>query len=332
MTELSPARGATSPPGSAIQIRNLRKLYGTFEAVHDISFDVASGEVLGFLGPNGAGKSTTMKMIAGYVPVTSGEVTVLGQDIQLEPIATRRNIGYLPEGSPLYGEMTVSDFLGFVAAVRGLWGARRRQSIAAVIASLELEAMVHQRIETLSKGFKRRVGLAQAVLHDPAVMILDEPTDGLDPNQKFQVRNLIRSLGRDKAIIISTHLLEEVDAVCDRVVVIDRGRIVFMGTPAELRTRASNYNAVTIRIGAADRARSLTLVGAVMGAAPFAVTDVDGLESIIEVRSADGKSPAAPLSAALGGAGIDVIELRVEAGSLDDVFRALTTRPMAMAS
>ncbi|HZY67679.1 MAG TPA: ABC transporter ATP-binding protein [Devosia sp.] len=316
---------------SAIEIRHLRKRYGTFEAVRDISFSLSPGEVLGFLGPNGAGKSTTMKMIAGYVPVTSGVISLMGQDIQLEPVAARRSIGYLPEGSPLYGEMTVADFLGFVATVRGLRGQRRRESIATVVAALELEVMLHQRIETLSKGFKRRVGLAQAVLHDPAVMILDEPTDGLDPNQKFQVRNLIRSMGRDKAIIISTHLLEEVDAVCDRVVVIDRGQIVFMGTPAELRTRAGNHNAVRIRVASADKDRALALVKAVAADSPVEVTDADG-EAAIEVRPSDKRSLAVPLSAALGEAGVNVVELRVKTGSLDDVFRTLTTRPMAVAS
>ena len=196
------------------------------------------GEVLGFLGPNGAGKSTTMKMITGFLDPSGGTARVCGHDIREQPVAAKRAIGYLPEGAPLYPEMTPASFLAFVAAMRRIPAERRAARIAEVAAKVHLEGVMHQRIETLSKGYKRRVGLAQAILHDPKVLILDEPTDGLDPIQKHEVRALIREMSKDKVIVLSTHILEEVDAVCTRVIIIAGGRIRFEGTPAELREHA----------------------------------------------------------------------------------------------
>lgn len=221
-----------------IEIRNLTKRYGALTAVNDISFTVSPGEVLGFLGPNGAGKSTTMKMITGFLAPTSGAIAVCGHDVENDPLAAKACMGYLPEGAPSYGEMTVRSFLEFIADIRRLSGDRRRSRLDDVIARLQLDSVLEQMIETLSKGFKRRVGLAQALLHDPQVLILDEPTDGLDPNQKHQVRTLINDMSKDKIIVISTHILEEVDAVCNRAIIIAGGKLLADATPKELAARA----------------------------------------------------------------------------------------------
>ena len=221
-----------------IEISHLSKRYGALTAVDDVSFDVKAGEVLGFLGPNGAGKSTTMKMITGFLAPSSGTVRVCGHDVQSAPLAAKSCMGYLPEGAPSYGEMSVRGFLNFIADIRGLTDDRRRARLDDVIARLGLESVLEQMVETLSKGYKRRLGLAQALLHDPQVLILDEPTDGLDPMQKHEVRTLIGEIAREKTIVISTHILEEVDAVCTRAVIIARGRLVADDTPAGLKSRA----------------------------------------------------------------------------------------------
>ncbi len=225
-----------------IKVKSLTKSFGPIHAVRGVSFDVSHGEVLGFLGPNGAGKSTTMKMITGFLEPTSGTVEVNGCDVQDTPIAVKRAIGYLPEGAPAYGEMTVRSFLNFIADIRQLTGSHRQQRIAEVIDSINIKDVIDQSIETLSKGFKRRVGIAQALLHNPKVLILDEPTDGLDPNQKHEVRNLIKEMSQDKAIIISTHILEEVHAVCSRAIIIASGALLFDGTPAELIAKSDRHD------------------------------------------------------------------------------------------
>jgi ABC-2 type transport system ATP-binding protein len=221
-----------------IEIRNLSKRYGELTAVNDISFSVSAGQVLGFLGPNGAGKSTTMKMITGFLAPTAGSITVCGHDVETAPLAAKACMGYLPEGAPSYGEMTVRGFLEFIAEIRNLPADRRRTRLDDVIARLQLDSVLEQMIETLSKGFKRRVGLAQALIHDPQVLILDEPTDGLDPNQKHQVRELISNMAKDKIIVISTHILEEVDAVCNRAIIIANGKLLADDTPKALAKRA----------------------------------------------------------------------------------------------
>lgn len=222
-----------------IEIENLTRYFGNKLVVDHLSFSVQEGEVLGFLGPNGAGKSTTMKMLTGFLRPSSGTVRVCGFDVQEKSLEARRLIGYLPEGAPGYGEMTVSAFLNFVADIRSLSGERREQALARVRESLELQTVWQQTLDTLSKGFRRRVGLAQAILHDPKVLILDEPTDGLDPNQKHQVRQLIQNLSKEKIIIVSTHILEEVDAVCSRAMIIHQGRIAVDDTPAALLARSA---------------------------------------------------------------------------------------------
>jgi ABC-2 type transport system ATP-binding protein len=221
-----------------IKTQNLVKNYDGLMAVDDLSFSAEPGEVLGFLGPNGAGKSTTMRMLAGFITPTSGTASICGHDVQSDAIAARRELGYLPEGAPHYPEMTVGGFLDFIANLRGLEGTHRRQRLEYVTTRLQLEPVFTQSIETLSKGFKRRVGLAQAIMHDPKVLILDEPTDGLDPLQKHEVRTLIGEIAKEKTIVISTHILEEVDAVCTRAVIIARGKLVADDTPAGLKSRA----------------------------------------------------------------------------------------------
>ena len=221
-----------------IEIRNLSKRYGALTAVNDISFSVSAGQVLGFLGPNGAGKSTTMKMITGFLTPSAGTISVCGHDVETNPLAAKACMGYLPEGAPSYGEMTVRGFLEFIADIRGLPAEKRRARLDDVITRLQLGSVLEQMIETLSKGFKRRVGLAQALIHDPQVLILDEPTDGLDPNQKHQVRELISTMAKDKIIVISTHILEEVDAVCNRAIIIANGRLLADETPKALAARA----------------------------------------------------------------------------------------------
>jgi ABC-2 type transport system ATP-binding protein len=223
-----------------IEIKHLTKRYGGLTAVNDISFDVAPGQVLGFLGPNGAGKSTTMKMITGFLAPTAGSIRVCGHDLASAPLQAKTCMGYLPEGAPCYAEMTVRNFLEFIADIRSLTAEARRRRLDDVIGRLALGSVLDQVIETLSKGFKRRVGLAQALLHDPQVLILDEPTDGLDPNQKHEVRKLISDMSPDKIIVISTHILEEVDAVCNRAIIIANGRILADDTPQQLASRASS--------------------------------------------------------------------------------------------
>ena len=243
-----------------IKVENLVKSFGAKRAVNDISFSVGRGEVLGFLGPNGAGKSTTMRIVTGFYPPTSGRVTVGGFDIVENPIAAKRLIGYLPENAPGYADMTVHGFLSFAAELRGLRGAARKQAIDRVVEHCLLENVLHQSMDTLSKGYKHRTCLAQSLVHDPDFLIMDEPTDGLDPNQKHDVRNLIRRMGENKAIIFSTHILEEVEAVCSRVIIIDRGRIVANGTPKELKARSPEGRLE-------DVFRSITLPDTVKGAA-----------------------------------------------------------------
>lgn len=218
-------------------VDELKRNFGPIQAVRGVSFSVGKGEVLGFLGPNGAGKSTTMRMITGFLPPTAGKAVICGHDISTAALEAKRCLGYLPENAPGYGSMIVRDYLMFIAAVRGYGGAERRKRVEAVIERSRLESVRNRPIETLSKGYRQRTCFAQAILHDPQVLIMDEPTDGLDPNQKHVVREMIREMAADKAIIISTHILEEVDSVCTRVIIIANGRLVANGTPAQLRAR-----------------------------------------------------------------------------------------------
>src|SRR5688572_11600551 len=260
-----------------VEADRLSKSFGAIRAVDDISLRVSKGEVLGFLGPNGAGKSTTMKILTGFLEPDSGTARVCSFDVVEHPKDAKACLGYLPEGAPAYGDMTPKSFLEFIAEIRGFEGAAKANRIASAVERTGLHGVLGQRIDTLSKGYKRRVGLAQAILHDPAVLIMDEPTDGLDPNQKHHVRQLIGEMAQDKAIIVSTHILEEVEAVCTRAVVINKGRIVADGTAEELMRRVPYHGAVAVRV-AAGNAEAVKAV----------LATVAGVGSVDTVNGADG--------------------------------------------
>ncbi len=309
-----------------LEIRHLVKHFGPLVAVDDVSFTVPRGEVLGFLGPNGAGKSTTMKMITGFLAPTAGTAIVCGCDIATQPLAAKKHIGYLPEGAPAYPDMTPADFLAFIARIRGFSGAEAKRRIARVVDMIHIGEVMEQPIETLSKGFRRRVGVAQALLHDPDVLILDEPTDGLDPNQKYEMRGIIDAMRPQKAIVISTHLLEEVEIVCSRAIVIAHGRILADGTPVELAQRSRHHNAVRLAVAGADatqlRAELLRLPRV---AAVEAVSDGEGEALMVFPR--DGKSVVAEIADLTRAHHWPVAGLRAERGRLDDVFREITMAP-----
>ena len=305
-----------------ITIKNLSKRYGDKLAVDGLTFSVAPGEVLGFLGANGAGKSTTMRMIAGFISPTTGRVSVCGHDIGNAPVEAKSCMGYLPEGAPSYGEMTVSEFLDFVADVRGLKGERRRDRRAVVIDRLGLAPVIDQVVETLSKGFRRRVGLAQALIHDPQVLILDEPTDGLDPNQKHEVRRLINELSKDKLVIVSTHILEEVHEVCTRAIIIANGRIVADETPTALESRSRYHHAVSLRF---EKDAELTAAMREIPLLPeVAAIESDARERRLTALPKAGANVLSAVSALIAKYDWDVPELHLESGRLDEVFRALT--------
>ncbi len=315
-----------------LEIEGLTKRFGPIAAVDNISFSVDRGEVLGFLGPNGAGKSTTMKMITGYLSPTAGKITVCGNDVRLHPIEAKRHIGYLPEGAPLYGDMTPQSLLNFVCDIRKLPREQRQRGLEHAIESLHLQRVLQQPIETLSKGYKRRVGLAQAIVHDPDVLILDEPTDGLDPNQKHEVRDLLNRMASEKAIIISTHILEEVDAVCSRAIIISQGRVVADQMPAQLEERSRFHNAVGIRIAAegAERCESVLCELSEVQSVERAM-QANGLSELV-VFPVNGDEIIGPVRAAIDRSGLEVAEMFVERGRLEDVFRDLTIGAPAAAS
>jgi ABC-2 type transport system ATP-binding protein len=305
-----------------IKTEHLSKRYETLAAVDDVTFEVRPGEVLGFLGPNGAGKTTTMRMLAGFITPTSGKASICGHDVVDDAIAARTSLGYLPEGAPAYGEMTVRQFLEFIADLRALGGQQRRSRLDHVIGRLQLEKVLEQSIETLSKGFRRRVGLAQALMHDPPVMILDEPTDGLDPNQKHEVRTLIGEMSKEKIIVISTHILEEVDAVCNRVIIIARGRIVADDSPQGLATKSRYYNAVSLRLEQPDQLnQARDAVAALPAVAEVEVSERDARLTALP-RSGQPILPA--LSELAARQGLRLKELHLESGRLDEVFRTIT--------
>ena len=302
--------------------KNLSKRYGHNVAVDALTFCVQPGEVLGFLGANGAGKSTTMRMIAGFIAPSAGQVTVCGHDIEDAPVAAKACMGYLPEGAPSYGEMTVGEFLDFIADIRGLAGTRREQRRSVVIDRLALQPVIDQIIETLSKGFRRRVGLAQALIHDPQVLILDEPTDGLDPNQKHEVRRLINELSKDKLVIVSTHILEEVHEVCTRAIIIADGRIVADETPAALEARSRYHHAVSLRF---ERPEDLAAARRELAALPE-VAAIEANERDLKLTAVPrpGANALPAVSAVITRCNWSVPELHLESGRLDEVFRTLT--------
>ena len=305
-----------------IKTDHLCKRYQSVTAVEDVTFEVRPGEVLGFLGPNGAGKTTTMRMLAGFVTPTSGHASIFGHDVQTEPLIARQSMGYLPEGAPSYGEMRVHGFLEFISDLRKLEGSAKRARMHYVIERLQLESVLDQPIETLSKGFRRRVGLAQAMIHDPPVLVLDEPTDGLDPNQKHEVRTLIDEMAREKIIVISTHILEEVDAVCTRAIIIARGRIVADDTPQQLAARSRYYNAVSMQLeqtGQLAEARE-----AVEALAQVAQVEVSERDARLTALPRDGAAILQAISDLSRTRGLKLKELHLESGRLDEVFRTIT--------
>ncbi|MCC7426070.1 MAG: ABC transporter ATP-binding protein [Alphaproteobacteria bacterium] len=307
-----------------IEIDGLTKRFGPVLAVDNVSFAVSRGEVLGFLGPNGAGKSTTMKMAAGFLTPTSGTARIAGYDILEQPIEVKKRLGYLPEGAPTYPDMTVAAFLDFVARVRGFSGAEKAGRVKRAMDLTQLAEVTYYPIETLSKGFKRRVGLAQALLHDPEVMILDEPTDGLDPNQKHEVRNLIRGMAAEKCIVISTHILEEVEAICTRAVIIARGRVLADGTPEELMARSRHHNAVILTLADAVAAEAEGALRTLPGVATIERASAGAGNTVLAVFPSAGKPIAGRISDLFAERKWQAQEIKVERGRLDDVFRAIT--------
>jgi gliding motility-associated transport system ATP-binding protein len=312
-----------------IEVRNLKKLFGAKAAVDGVSFKVEMGEVLGFLGPNGAGKSTTMRMITGFIPPSAGEVSVGGFNMLDNPIPAKRLIGYLPENAPSYADMTVLGFLGFAAELRGLRGEAGKRAIDRVVEMCFLDSVLHQSIETLSKGYRHRTCFAQSIIHDPPILILDEPTDGLDPNQKHEVRTLIRKMGQTKAIVFSTHILEEVEAACSRAIIIDRGQIVANGTPEQLKGRSEQAGAVTVRVRDGNSDAVVHELRQLAGVGRCVVLE----ESPVTVRAfAKKNGQQGELARAIADVAAReewrIEELHTEEGRLDEVFRSITRPEM----
>jgi ABC-2 type transport system ATP-binding protein len=310
-----------------IKVENLEKHFGTKRAVAGVTFSVERGEILGFLGPNGAGKSTTMRMITGFIPPTAGKVTVGGHDMVENPIPAKKLIGYLPENAPSYTDMTVYGFLAFCAELRGLHGDARKQAVHRAVEMCFLEPVLHQSVDTLSKGYRHRTCLAQSIIHDPQVLVLDEPTDGLDPNQKHEARQLIRRMGEKKVIIFSTHILEEVEAVCTRAIIIDRGKIVANGTPAELKQRSEVAGAVSLRVIGVTADTVKTRLSSVTGARKATIVKEDANSVWARAYPAEGSvngTLARGVAEVCVKEGWKFEELHTEEGRLDEVFRSIT--------
>jgi len=308
------------PSRTMIKVENLCKTFGQLVAVDDVSFEVHPGDVLGFLGPNGAGKSTTMKMVCGFLRQTSGRVSICDFDIAAQPIEAKRIIGYLPEGAPSYGEMTVSDFLYFIARARQLDKAQTANGFDYVVEELALQSVLMQPVDTLSKGFKRRVGLAQALMHDPRVLVMDEPTDGLDPNQKHHVRALINSLSKDKIVVISTHILEEVSAVCTRALIIAQGRLLTDSTPKELLEQSRYHHAISLQSGDRDAVKALEALDGVTAAEE----DLVHRRWILFTKKDRQEAVYRDVKRCVADRKLAVSDLRMEQGRLDEVFREIT--------
>ncbi len=304
---------------ASVVVENLVKMYGDLRAVDGLNFRVEAGDVLGFLGPNGAGKSTTMKMITGFLPPTSGHISVCGHSVGERPLQAKRCLGYLPEGAPAYSEMTPWQFLNFIADIRKL--EKRRERLDQVIGQLDLEPVLYRPVDTLSKGYRRRVGLAQAMLHDPAVLIMDEPTDGLDPNQKQQVRQFINEMARDKIIIVSTHILEEVEAICTRAMIIAQGKMLVDETPEALRARSRYSNAITIQQELSDEVRR-----ALADLEEVALVEPERTQGVTLIPRA-GRTIEDSVRRVLMRHGLQNVPLFIQAGRLDDVFQSLTCEP-----
>ncbi len=311
-----------------IEVQNLTKWFGPKLAVDNLSFNVNKGEILGFLGPNGAGKSTTMRMITGYYPPTTGTVIIGGKSILDDPIEAKKLFGYLPENAPLYGDLSVRDFLSYAAQLRGVPKAKRSEAIKMAIETCFLEKVAHQSLETLSKGYKHRTCLAQSLIHNPEVLILDEPTDGLDPNQKHEVRQLIKRLGQDRVVIFSTHILEEVEAVCTRAIIIDQGKVVADGTPEELKKRANRAGSVLVRAsGAAGAALRQALESLPSVARVENVVETDNsLQMLVYPKEKAANQISTAIYSLCKDRGVTLDELRIDEGRLDEMFREITAK------
>ena len=312
-----------------IKVENLVKTFGPKRAVDGVSFTVERGEVLGFLGPNGAGKSTTMRMVTGFIPPTEGTVTVGGFSMLEQPIEAKRLIGYLPENAPAYSDMTVKGFLSFAAELRGLRGEEKQKAVSRAVEMCFLESVLHQSIDTLSKGYLHRTCFAQSIVHDPDVLILDEPTDGLDPNQKQEIRTLLRRMGQRKAIVFSTHILEEVEAACSRVIIIDRGKIVANGTPGELKRKSDLAGAVTVRVRGAVAAQVTERFSGLASARKTIILkeDTAGVQARIFPKTGNGELARA-VALLCAQQSWKMEELHTEEGRLDEVFRSITLPEM----
>ena len=313
-----------------VEAQDLYKRFGSLTAVDGISFKVERGEVVGFLGPNGAGKSTAMKIISGFLEPTSGQAWIDGHNSHTDAIAARRKLGYLPEGAPAYADMSVGAYLGFVAAMHGMSKAQTHDRLAELVERVHLSDVWNQRIDSLSKGFKRRVGIAQALVHDPDVLILDEPTDGLDPNQKFEMRSLIKSIAPQKAIVISTHILEEVEAVCSRAIIIAKGRMLADATPAELLARAPGAGSILVAIATTDPQPAIDIISKEPGVVRVVVAERINGVTRLQVQSSAGQNSTKQISASqlagvLGRANIPANEIYLQRPTLDDVFRQITS-------
>ena len=307
-----------------VETRDLVKRFGSLTAVDQISFSVERGEVVGFLGPNGAGKSTAMKIISGFMEPTSGRAWIDGHDSHADPVAARQRLGYLPEGAPAYGDMVVGAFLEFVAGMHGMTKAKANARLAELVERVHLASVWNQRIESLSKGFKRRVGIAQALVHDPDALILDEPTDGLDPIQKYEMRDLIRSIASQKAIIISTHILEEVEAVCTRAIIIDKGRMLADATPAELLAHAPSNGTLALALATADPQGAIDILLKHPGIGRVDVVQRINGVTRIAVRASQTGPSTDEITNLLGRSNIAITEFYMERATLDDVFRQIT--------
>ena len=307
-----------------IEVEHLTKRYGPVTAVQDVSFQVHKGEILGFLGPNGAGKTTTMRVLTGYMPATEGRVVVAGHDVFEQPVLAKRRIGYLPETPPLYPDMTVREYLQFVAKIKGVPPADRKKRVEQVMARTWVSDMAGRACGKLSKGYRQRVGLAQALIHNPDVLILDEPTAGLDPKQIIETRRLIKELAGDHTIILSTHILPEVSQTCDRVVIINKGRVVAVDTPDNLTGRLRGAETMFVQVDAARAGEAAAALAKVPGVVRVAPVD-HAATGAFEVESETGRDVRRELARAVVLGGHDLLELRPTRVSLEDIFLSLTT-------
>jgi ABC-2 type transport system ATP-binding protein len=311
-----------------IEVQHLTKRYGPTTAVDDVSFRVERGEVLGFLGPNGAGKTTTMRVLTGYMPPTEGKAIVAGYDVLTQPIEAKRRTGYLPETPPLYPEMTVNDYLSFVARIKGVPRGERKSRVKAVMERTRIADMANRHCGKLSKGYRQRVGLAQAIMHNPDVLILDEPTAGLDPKQINETRQLIKDLGGDHTVILSTHILPEVSQTCHRVVIINKGRVVAVDTPENLTARLRGSETMFVQVDAAG-ADVATTLQAVPGVTQVASSETRGTVTSFEINSETGRDVRRDLASTIVGQGWGLLELRPLRMSLEEIFLHLTTEETA---